>query len=138
MKKVKDFILKHADRPEGAPKLNCAQITFLAANDAWELGKDGNEDMLKGFGGGMIVGITCGAVTGGIAALGYKYQGKMLSEKVKLYINTVREKCGSENCIPLKEKYRTEEDGCKPTMLVIAEILDEVDATEIVIEEEQK
>ena len=138
MKKVKDFIVKYIDRPEGAPKLNCAQITFLAANDAWELGKDGNEDMLKGFGGGMIVGITCGAVTGGIAALGYKYQGKMLSEKVKLYINTVREKCGSENCIPLKEKYRTEEDGCKPTMLVIAEILDEVDATEIVIEEEQK
>ncbi|MBR5265217.1 MAG: C-GCAxxG-C-C family protein, partial [Clostridia bacterium] len=126
------------DRPEGAPKLNCAQITFLAANDAWELGKEGNEDMLKGFGGGMIVGITCGAVTGGIAALGYKYQGAMLREKVKLYINTVREKCGSENCIPLKEKYRTEEEGCKPTMLVIAEILDEIDATEIVIEEEQK
>ncbi|MBR4879283.1 MAG: C-GCAxxG-C-C family protein [Clostridia bacterium] len=138
MKKVKDFIVKYIDRPEGAPKLNCAQITFLAANDAWELGKDGNEDMLKGFGGGMIVGITCGAVTGGIAALGYKYQGAMLREKVKLYINTVREKCGSENCIPLKEKYRTEEEGCKPTMLVIAEILDEIDATEIVIEEEQK
>ena len=136
MKNVKDFIVKYIDRPEGMPKLNCAQITFLAANEAWDLGKDGNEDMLKGFGGGLMVGIVCGAVTGGISALGYKYSGKMLREKVKLYINKVREKCGSENCIPLKERYRTEEEGCKPTMLVIAEILDEVDATEIVIEEE--
>ncbi|MBQ6868111.1 MAG: C-GCAxxG-C-C family protein [Clostridia bacterium] len=134
--KVFDVIDKYITRPEGAPKLNCAQITFLAANEAWNLGKEGNEDMLRGFGGGLNMGIVCGGVTGGVAALGYKYQGKMLREKTKLYINTVREKCGSENCIPLKDKYRTEEDGCKPTMQVIAQILDEIDATEIVIEEE--
>lgn len=134
--KVFDVIDKYINRPEGAPKLNCAQITFLAANEAWNLGKEGNEDMLRGFGGGLNMGIVCGGVTGGVAALGYKYQGKMLREKTKLYINTVREKCGSENCIPLKDKYRTEEDGCKPTMQVIAQILDEIDAAEIVIEEE--
>ena len=136
MKNVKDFIVKYIERPEGMPKLNCAQITFLAANEAWDLGKDGNEDMLRGFGGGLMVGIVCGGVTGGVAALGYRYQGKMLKEKVTLYINTVRERMTSENCIPLKEKYRTEEDGCAPTMRLIAQILDEVDATEIVIEEE--
>ncbi|MBQ6934452.1 MAG: C-GCAxxG-C-C family protein [Clostridia bacterium] len=134
--KVFDVIDKYINRPEGVPKLNCAQITFLAANEAWNLGKEGNEDMLRGFGGGLNMGIVCGGVTGGVAALGYKYQGKMLREKTKLYINTVREKCGSENCIPLKDKYRTEEDGCKPTMEVIAQILDEIDATEIIIEEE--
>ena len=134
--KVFDVIDKYITRLEGAPKLNCAQITFLAANEAWNLGKEGNEDMLRGFGGGLNMGIVCGGVTGGVAALGYKYQGKMLREKTKLYINTVREKCGSENCIPLKDKYRTEEDSCKPTMEVIAQILDEIDATEIIIEEE--
>ena len=134
--KVFDVIDKYINRPEGMPKLNCSQITFLATNEAWGLGKEGDEDMLRGFGGGIMVGIVCGGVTGGVAALGYKYQGKMLREKVKLYINTVRERMTSENCIPLKEKYRTEEDGCAPTMRLIAEILDEVDATEIVIEEE--
>lgn len=135
--KVIDTINNYIKPQDETKKYNCAQMTFLAANEAWELGKEANEDMLRGFGGGISMGIVCGVITGGVAALGYKYQGKMLREKIKLYINTVREKCGSEDCIPLKEKYRTEDEGCAPTIRLIASILDEVDETEIVIEEEQ-
>ncbi len=120
----------------------CAESVFLAANKVWNLGV--SEDLspiMSGFGGGMHCGGVCGAISGGIAALGLKYCGgnghnsPLLSIKCNLFVTTVQERAGHVRCDELGPIYRTEEEDCDPTVVMIAKILEEVDALQVDIPE---
>ena len=131
MKKVAECIEKYYTDMG----LNCAETTFMAACEAWEL--DGRPEILRllgGFGGGMAVRGVCGAVTGGVAALGYRYvevtghQSPLLMAKVRAFVSEVEKSLGTLQCSELAPRFRTPRDGCIETIRVICRILDEVDA----------
>lgn len=126
---VSEYIDKYLDRSEGKKRYNCAEATFLAANEAWNLGSEDMVKMLFGFGGGFNAGIVCGAISGGTSALTLKYYGDVrLKAKVRLFVETVRQRLDSENCSVLKERYFDKENFCDKTIRLIAQILDDVDA----------
>ena len=131
MKKVAECIEKYYTDMG----LNCAETTFMAACEAWEL--DGRPEILRllgGFGGGMAVRGVCGAVTGGVAALGYRYvevtghQSPLLMAKVRAFVSEVEKSLGTLQCSELNPRFRTPQGGCIETIRVICRILDEVDA----------
>ena len=70
MGKVVDYLEKYYKDTN----YNCAEAVFSAAAEAW--GLDISDDVIRTmgcFGGGMGCAIVCGAVTGGSAALSYKF-----------------------------------------------------------------
>ena len=97
---------------------NCAEAVFSAAAEAW--GLDISDDVIRTmgcFGGGMGCAIVCGAVTGGSAALSYKFvegdgghTSPEMMKKVRTYIRKVREAYGSENCKDLRPQFYSKEE----------------------------
>ena len=70
MAKVVDLLEKYYKNTN----YNCAEAVFSAAAEAW--GLDISKDVIRTmgcFGGGMGCAIVCGAVSGGSAALSYKF-----------------------------------------------------------------
>ena len=119
---------------------NCAETVFRAANDAWKLGlQDPVFKCMGGFGGGMGTRNVCGAISGGIAAMGFLYveetghKSPLMMAKAKLLTELVQERLGSEKCSYLNPKYKTEQEKCLPTIRLISKIIDEVVATDIVL-----
>lgn len=114
--------------------LNCAETLLYAANDAYDLQL--TKDALKtmaGFGGGMAIEETCGAITGAIAALSIMFvedrahEGERIKNLVIQLFDRVEKRLGSNNCKLLKEKYRhNEEEKCKYIVLAVAEELGEM------------
>lgn len=118
-----------------AEKLNCSQKIFHGANIVYNL--DMGDEAIKissGFGGGMGIEDSCGAITGALMVL-----GKMFSENGNQYVKDLakeiivkyRSEMGSINCAILKENHLTEELGCKNIILKAAEILDEIISREL-------
>ncbi len=114
-------------------KLNCAQKILFASNEAYELGL--NEEALGvagGFGGGMGIESTCGALTAGIMVLGRLFPAKddeskkYLTGLVQEYLNTYKDKMNSIECAPLKKEHRNDEIGCKNVIIASAKILDTI------------
>ncbi len=112
---------------------NCAEKILYGANKAYNLGL--TKDSLKlsaGFGGGMGIESSCGALTAGVMVLSNLYVNKVAHEDTKIkeksseYLNEFIKQMSSINCYKLKEKYRTEERKCKDVILKSAEILDSI------------
>ena len=130
MAKVVDLLEKYYKNTN----YNCAEAVFSAAAEAW--GLDVPKDTVRAmgcFGGGMGCGIVCGAVTGGSAALSYKFvegdgghTSPMMMKRVRTYIRLVRETYGSEECKHLKPQFYSKDERCFVTISKIAEILDQV------------
>lgn len=134
MKKLGEY-LEYYYKEQG---FNCAETVLHAANDAWNLGLD--DSMFKcmgGFGGGMATGNVCGAISGGIAAMGFLYveetghKSPLMRAKTRLLMELVKERLGSEKCAELGPRNRSAEEKCLPTIRRISEIIDEVVETEI-------
>lgn len=132
MDKVANYVKKYRDMG-----YTCAESTLLAADEAWNLGlPEGSSKLLAGFGGGFMSGNICGAISGGVAALSYKYvrgnghQSPLLSKKVNTFFELVQERIGTRMCLELRPMFLTPEENCTPTVRAIAEILDEVEAME--------
>ena len=112
--------------------LNCAETILYGANKAYNLNLDKNDlKVAAGFGGGMGIEETCGALTGGIMALGVLFvednaHDSEISDFTEKVFNKYEEEMGSIVCAPLKEQYRTEESGCYKVILKAAEIFDEI------------
>lgn len=113
--------------------MNCAETTLLAANEAWNL--EIPEDSVKlmgGFGGGMGSGNVCGAISGGIAALSYRFvketghKSPEIMRYVREYVLSVQKEMGSINCRDLHIQYATAEEKCYPTIEQIVKILDQI------------
>lgn len=137
MGKVADHVKKYRSRG-----YTCAESTIMAANEAWELGlSEESTRLFGGFGGGMHSGNICGAVSAGVAALSARYNkgsghtSPMLAVKCNLFLQAVQEGTGCLRCDELKPVYATKEEGCDPTVVLIARILDDVEAVPLDIPE---
>ena len=116
---------------------NCAEKILYGANEGYQLGL--NKEALKlssGFGGGMAIEGTCGALTASIMVLGRLFvkdnahESTRIKELTKELFEEYRKAMGDIDCAPLKAKYRTEAIGCRDVIFKAAEILDGIIARE--------
>ncbi len=96
---------------------NCAQSVLKSVQENINLSEN-KEELLKismGFGSGMFIGETCGAVTGAIMALSLKYgtdiandreNTKKLYKQIKIFEKNFKEKNCTLNCKELKTVYK--------------------------------
>jgi C_GCAxxG_C_C family probable redox protein len=95
--------------------LNCAETVLHAANEVygWELSHDALL-LSSGF-GGEVGGqeLLCGALTGGVMALGKLFvcdrghESDQIKAIVKEYFALFEKEMGNIDCAPLKEDHRT-------------------------------
>lgn len=120
-----------------AEDFNCAETILYGANQVYHLGLD--KEALKlaaGFGGGMAIEATCGALTAAVMVLGKMYvqerahESSKIKELAKELFDKYQEKKGDIDCAPLKAKYRNDEIKCRKVIFKAAEILDEIVARE--------
>lgn len=113
--------------------LNCAESLLYAANEEYKLNidKTGLKTMAA-FGGGMGVEEACGAMTGGLAALGVIFVKDRARESDKIkrlskeFIVTFKEKLNTDNCKKLKDIYKDDKNKCEYIVVTAAQILDEI------------
>lgn len=80
---------------------------FSAVAEKMGLGYDTAVKVSCGFGGGMYLGSTCGAVTGGIMAIGMKHggagfqPGMHTAKLVRVFADRFKDQTGSINCTEL-------------------------------------
>ncbi|UCF97375.1 MAG: C-GCAxxG-C-C family protein [Spirochaetaceae bacterium] len=118
--------------------LNCAEAILFGANEVYKLGLDtGALKLAAGFGGGMGIESTCGALSGAVMVLGRifaKDKGHdtpRLKELCAEFLGEYRRQMGSIDCKPLKDSHRTEELKCRNVVLKSAEILEQLIACQI-------
>lgn len=112
---------------------NCAEKILYGANQVYQLGLDKPAlKLVAGFGGGMGIESTCGALTGGIMVLShlfvkdYAHESTLIKELTQELFNAYHEKMGHLDCKSLKAKYRTPQIQCAGVIIAAAEALDEV------------
>ncbi len=110
---------------------NCAGAILFGANEVYRLDMDARAlKLAAGFGGGMGIEATCGALTGAVMVLGRifaKDKGHdtpRLEELCAEFLEEYRSQMGDIDCTPLKERYRSEELKCRRVVLKSAEILE--------------
>jgi len=113
--------------------LNCAEAMLYAANEEYGMELDKNAlKTMAAFGGGMGVEEACGAMTGGLAALGVLFVKEKAHESDKIkklskeFIDAFKEKLSTENCKNLKNKYREDTSKCEYIVIAAAKILDNI------------
>lgn len=113
--------------------LNCSETVLHSANRVYGLGL--STEALKlaaGFGGGMGIEKTCGALTGGVMALSSLFvkerahESDYIKQICSEFLGRVKTEMGSINCDYLKKYYRDEVTECKPAVLKIAGYLEEI------------
>jgi len=116
-----------------AHDLNCAETILWGANRIYGLGLDSNALRLaSGFGGGMGIEAACGALAGAVMVLGRLYTRERSHESPRVkqlcarFLQSYRERMGSIDCAPLKERYRTERLKCREVVLQAARLLEEL------------
>ncbi len=119
---------------------SCSEKILHGANKVYDLGLPLESlKMAAGLSAGVYSGKLCGAVSASamvLAKLFVKerahedtYCGKLIEEFVSRY----EEAMNTTTCTDLKDKYRTEKEGCKAVIKRAADILDD-----IIIREQKK
>lgn len=112
---------------------NCAEKILYGANQVYQLGL--TREALKlsaGFGGGMGIGDTCGALTAGVMVLSHLFVNERGHESKKIkaltqeFYATYRREMQEIHCAQLKATYFTPEKKCADIIHVAAKILDKV------------
>ena len=112
---------------------NCAEKILYGANKVYNLGL--SKESLKlsaGFGGGMGIESSCGALTAGTMVLSnlfvkeVAHESTLIKNKTSDYLNDFIKEMHSINCYKLKEMYRTDDKKCNDIILKSAEILDTI------------
>jgi C_GCAxxG_C_C family probable redox protein len=113
--------------------LNCAETILWGANAVYGLGLDRNALRLAaGFGGGMGIESTCGALTGAVMVLGRLFtrdrghESPRVKELCVRFLQAYQARMGSIDCAPLKARYRTEERKCRAVVFQAARVLEEL------------
>jgi C_GCAxxG_C_C family probable redox protein len=113
--------------------LNCAEAILFGANKVYSLGLDPRAlKLAAGFGGGMGIETTCGALTGAVMVLGRifaKDKGHdtpRLKELCAEFLEEYRRQMGSIDCKTLKDRYWTKKRECHSVVLKSAEILEQL------------
>jgi len=112
---------------------NCAEAMLCAAlySRGRELSEEGSR-MMIGFGGGCSSGSVCGAIVGGVAAIGCLLGGdtEEETERCKEAANRFFLRCkdafSAVDCDAIKPVYRREETRCLLVVERTAEILETV------------
>ena len=80
--------------------MNCAQCVFGAFAERFDYAPEEFQRIAAGFGGGMFRGDTCGAVTGGIMALGAAFgdDDEVMHEMVKQFRDEFTARFGTTVC----------------------------------------
>lgn len=127
---LKELILKGYGEEED---FNCAEKILYGANEAYQLGMTKEAMKLSaGFGGGMGIGSVCGALTAAVMVLSHLYvercahEGPRIRELTQELFQEYEKTMGEIHCIPLKERYRTEEYKCRDVIVRAAEVLDQI------------
>jgi len=113
--------------------LSCAETILYAADRAYQLALPKSAlKLAAGFGGGMGVEKICGVITGAsmvFSALFIEDRGHE-SDRVKdlnrEFFQRMEGILGHVDCAPIKERWRTENDGCLPVMKEAARVLQEI------------
>ncbi|MDY2958032.1 C-GCAxxG-C-C family protein [Floccifex sp.] len=112
---------------------NCSETLLHACNEYYGLNlKEDDMKLVSGFGGGMFVGSTCGALIGCVAAL----SKKIIETKAHEQIDTIRpaiQKCvinfkkelNATNCSEIKPHFHSKETGCLNTCLHAAKAMEQ-------------
>ena len=114
-------------------QFNCAEAMLKAVDEAYRLDLDHNHiKTMALFGGGMGKESVCGALTGGLAALGVLFiknkardseNGKEIAASFyERFINEL----SSDNCGQLKSIYRDDEKKCDQVVRKAARVLEQV------------
>ena len=87
--------------------------------------------MSGGFGGGMGVESTCGALTGGIMGISAKVikdnaKSSQARDLVAYFLTEYQNRMSSINCKELKEEYYSEDNRCDYIILEASKLLDEI------------
>jgi C_GCAxxG_C_C family probable redox protein len=111
--------------------LNCAETILYGSNEVYNLGLDtGALKLAAGFGGGMGVETTCGALTGAVMVLGRIFAKEKGHETPRLkelcaeFLEEYRREMGSIDCKVLKDRHWTKKRECQSIILKSAEILE--------------
>ncbi|WIW71253.1 C-GCAxxG-C-C family (seleno)protein [Anaerosinus gibii] len=113
--------------------LNCAEKILYGANQAYQLGL--NKDALKlsaGFGGGMGIGDTCGALAASVMVLSLLFvkerahESSKIKELTQKLFSNYRDEMGDINCTPLKAKHCHPEKKCYSVIFKAAQLLDKI------------
>ena len=102
MSKFTEKAMKYRTNPEsmGKTHYNCAQAVVAVFADDLHYNEEAAFKSAASFGGGMRIGSVCGAITGGLMALGLA--GIDDAKTVNTYFRKVREKHGGLiNCSDL-------------------------------------
>lgn len=116
-----------------AEDYNCAEKILYAANQAYDLKLDPvSLKLAAGFGGGMGIGATCGALSAGVMILSHLFvethahEGKLIKELSQEFFSGYRREMGDINCAQLKAKHRTPETQCQSVIVAAAKALDQI------------
>lgn len=113
--------------------LNCSEKIIYGANIVYKLGlTDESLKLSAGFGGGMGIESSCGALTAGIMVLSklfvkeIAHESSLIKDKTSEYLHSFIKEMSTINCYDLKKMYRTDEMKCSIVILKSAEILDRI------------
>lgn len=113
--------------------LSCSETILYAANHVWKLGLDKDSlVMAAGLSGGLYSESICGALSAGSMVLSRLYvkdrahESPRNGELVRELISEYRTRMGSEMCGILRDKHRTEKEGCRPVIIAAAAVLDTI------------
>ena len=110
---------------------NCAETMLCAGICA--CGQQPPEEsrrMMAGFSGGVSSEAFCGAILGGVAAIGYTINRgdeesfELSKQATEEFVTQCREMFGSVNCHDIKQVWRQEESRCYRAVEKIAAVLD--------------
>lgn len=120
--------------------LNCAEKILYGANEAYNLGLDRDSLRLaSGFGGGMAIESTCGALTAAVMVLSKLFvedtahKSSKIKALTKEFFEDYEKAMGNIDCKSLKKRHRTLLSGCDVVIAKAAEILDEIVRRELKI-----
>jgi C_GCAxxG_C_C family probable redox protein len=117
------------DEKSQIPHVNCCEHILTTGNDFLKMGLSKEYlAVAKGFGGGMKIESTCGALTGAIMFLSLSIKDEeKLDNVIQDFFEKFKKTYGpAMDCKPLKDAYRHEKRGCQPVILMAADILDSV------------
>lgn len=112
---------------------NCAEKILYGANQVYQLGL--TKESLKlsaGFGGGMGIGDTCGALTAGVMVLSHLFvkerghESKKIKALTQEFYASYRREMQEIHCAQLKATYFTPDKKCADIIQIAAKILDKI------------
>lgn len=128
--KLTEIVESGLDKKED---LNCAETILHAANRAYKMELDKTAlKLAAGFGGGMGIESTCGAITASVMVLSHLFvkekghESDYIKELTKELFSRFELKMNSVFCSNLKDKYKDPQTGCRPVIYEASHILENI------------